>query len=144
MREYQESGHRSANMEHLLKFRSEHPCHHINVAGVAWEYISCGHGVETLLLLTGGLRVAESAFVLIEQFEDAYRVIAPTYPSVATMDELVDGIAAVLDAEQVTEAFVLGQSYGGSVAQVLAQRYPSRVRRLVLRGSLYEPSIHLH
>jgi pimeloyl-ACP methyl ester carboxylesterase len=52
-------------------------------------------------------------------FEDTYRVIAPTYPPLGTMDELVDGIVAVLDAEQVSDAFVLGQSYGGAVAQVL-------------------------
>ncbi len=122
-------------MERLLKFRSEHPCKHTNVAGVEWEYISCGNGTEMLLLLTGGLRVAEAAFGLIQMFEDAYRVIAPTYPPLGTMDELVDGIAAILDAEQVSEAFALGQSYGGAVAQVLIQRYPSRVKKVVLSGT---------
>ncbi len=122
-------------MERFLKFRSEHPCKHINVAGVEWEYISCGKGTEMLLLLTGGLRFAETAFRLIQMFEDAYRVIAPTYPPLGMMDELVDGIAAVLDAEHVQEAFVLGQSYGGSVAQVLIQRHPSRVKKVILSGT---------
>jgi pimeloyl-ACP methyl ester carboxylesterase len=122
-------------MERLLKFRSEHPCKHTNVTGVEWEYISCGNGTEMLLLLPGGLRVAEAAFSLIQMFEDAYRVIAPTYPPLGTMDELVDGIAAILDAEQVSETFVLGQSYGGAVAQVLIQRYPSRVKKVVLSGT---------
>jgi pimeloyl-ACP methyl ester carboxylesterase len=122
-------------MERLLKFRSEHPCRHTNVAGVEWEYISSGSGTETLLLLTGGLRVAEAVFPLIQMFEHAFRVIAPTYPPLGTMDELVDGIAAILDAEQVPEAVVLGQSYGGTVAQVLIQRYPSRVKKVVLSGA---------
>lgn len=122
-------------MERLLKFRSEHPCKHTNVAGVEWEYISCGNGTEGLLLLTGGLRVAEAAFGLIQMFEDAYRVIAPTYPPLGTMGELVDGIAAILDTEHLPEAFVLGQSYGGAVAQVLIQRYPSRVKKVVLSGT---------
>jgi len=122
-------------MERLLKFRSDHPCKRINVAGVEWEYIWCGNGTEVLLLLTGGLRVVEAAFGFIQMFEDTYRVIAPTYPPLGTMGELVDGIAAVLDAEQVSEAFVLGQSYGGAVAQVLVQRYPSRVKKVVLSGT---------
>jgi pimeloyl-ACP methyl ester carboxylesterase len=122
-------------VEHLLQFRSEHPCKHINVAGVEWEYISCGNSKESLLVLPGGLRVAEAAFRLIQMFEDSYRVITPTYPPLGTMNEIVDGIAAILDMEQVTEAFILGQSYGGAVAQVLTQRYPSRVKKLILSGT---------
>ena len=122
-------------VERLSTFRSEHPCKRVTVAGVEWEYISCGDGTKTLLLLTGGLRVAESAFSYIQMFEDSYRVIAPTYPPLRTMGELVDGVVAILDAEQVPEAFVLGQSYGGAVAQVLIQGYPSRVRKVVLSGT---------
>jgi pimeloyl-ACP methyl ester carboxylesterase len=54
---------------------------------------------------------------------------------VGTVSELLDGIVAILDAEQVTEAMVLGQSYGGIVAQVLIQDYPSRAKKLVLSGT---------
>ena len=122
-------------MERLLKFRSEHPCRHVNVAGVEWQYISCGKGTKTLLLLPGGLRVAEAAFGFIQMFEDIYRLIVPTYPPLGTMDEIVDGVVAILDKEQVPEAFVLGQSYGGAVAQVLVQRYPSRVKKVILSGT---------
>jgi len=122
-------------VERLFEFRSEHPLKRINVAGVAWEYISCGNGTEVLLLLTGGLRVAEAAFGYIQMFEDTYRVIAPTYPPVGTMGELIDGVVAILDAEQVLEAFALGQSYGGAVVQVLIQHHPSRVKQVVLSGT---------
>jgi pimeloyl-ACP methyl ester carboxylesterase len=119
-------------MDRLLKFRSEHPCKHNNVAGVEWEYISYGNGTEVLLLLIGGLRVAEIALVYIQMLEDTYRLIAPTYPPPGKIGGLVDGIAAILDAEQVPEAFVQGQSYGGAVAQVLIQHYPSQGRKVVL------------
>lgn len=122
-------------IERLLRFRSEHPCKQVNVADVQWQYISCGKGTKTLLLLPGGLRVAEAAFSLIQMFEDTYRLIVPTYPPLGTMGEIVDGVAAILDKEQVLEAFVLGQSYGGAVAQVLTQRYPSRVKKVVLSGT---------
>ncbi len=123
-------------VERLSKFRAEHPCKRINVAGVTWEYILSGNGTDVLLVLSGGLRVAEAAFVLIQMFEDDYRVVAPTYPPLGTMGELVDGVVAILDAEQVSEAYVLGQSYGGIVAQVLMQRYPSRVKKVVLSGTV--------
>jgi pimeloyl-ACP methyl ester carboxylesterase len=81
------------------------------------------------------MRAAEATFGFIQMFEDTYRVIAPTYPLLGTMGELVDGIASILDAEQVSEVFVLGQSYGGAVAQVLVQSYPSRVKKVVLSGT---------
>jgi pimeloyl-ACP methyl ester carboxylesterase len=123
-------------MERLRRFRSRHPSKQIAVAGVEWRYISCGEGSEVLLLLTGALRVAEAAFGYIEIFEDAYRVITPTYPPLRTMDQLVDGLVAILDAEQVPRVIVLGQSYGGAVAQVLVQRHPLRVKTLVLSGAV--------
>jgi pimeloyl-ACP methyl ester carboxylesterase len=124
-----------AYWERFLRFRSEHPMKHTKFHGVEWEYIACGTGSETVLLLTGGLRVAETAFVLIQILEEDYRVIAPTYPPLNTMGAIVDGIAALLDVEHVREASVLGQSYGGAVAQVLLQRHPSRVRKLILSGT---------
>jgi pimeloyl-ACP methyl ester carboxylesterase len=122
-------------MERLSNFRSEHPTKPINVSGTAWRYISCGRGPEVLLLLPSGLRVAEAAFVLTQMFEEDYRVIAPTYAPLDTMNEMVDGIVAILDAEEVSEFHVLGQSYGGFVAQVLIQRYPSRIKKVVLSGT---------
>ena len=55
--------------EKLVEFRAKHPCKELAVADVRWEYIACGRGSETLLLLNGGLRVAETAFAYIELFE---------------------------------------------------------------------------
>lgn len=86
-------------------------------------------------MLPGGLRLAETAYDYIQMFEDTYCLIVPTYPPLGMMDEIVDGVAAILDKEQVPEAFVLGQSYGSAVAQVFVQRYPSRVKKVVLSGT---------
>lgn len=122
-------------VEHLIKFRTDHPCKHVDVAGVRWEYISCGSGSEVLLILPGGLRIAECASIYIQMFEDTYRVVAPTYPPLESIDETTDGIAAILDVEHVQNAFVLGQSYGGTVAQVFVQRFPARVRKLILSST---------
>jgi len=59
-------------MEHLIKFRTNHPCKYIDVGNVNWEYIVSGSGTKTLLLLPGGLRIAEHAFGYIELFENMY------------------------------------------------------------------------
>jgi hypothetical protein len=44
------------------------------------------------------------------------RVLSVTYPQVPTLDELVDGLLAVLDAERVGTTAVWGTSFGGMVA----------------------------
>ncbi|MBN1992416.1 MAG: alpha/beta hydrolase [Anaerolineae bacterium] len=125
----------SHQRENLLQFQAEHPCQKITVANVQWEYLVGGKGPETLLFLNGGLRIAETAFAYVQLFEPAYRVIVPTYPPLWHIDEIVDGIVAILEQEQIQNVFVLGQSYGGMVAQVMVQRYPARIKKLVLSSA---------
>jgi len=122
-------------VERLLAFRAIHPLTQLEIAGIPWEYITCGQGKHTLLLLNGGLRIAESAFKYIHLFEQTYRLIVPTYPPLSDIDELTDGIATILDHESVNQPFILGQSYGGMVAQALVQRHPARVRKMVLSST---------
>jgi pimeloyl-ACP methyl ester carboxylesterase len=125
--------------EELREFRATHPLKHTNVAGVGWDYIACGEGKETLLLLPGGAMVGEAGFTRIPAFEDRYRVIAPDYAPVSNAAQLLDGLAGVLDAEGVREAHVLGPSYGGMVAQSFVRRHPERVRSLILANTLVPP-----
>lgn len=122
-------------VERLLAFRATHPYKELGVAGAQWRYIACGQGDLTVLLLPGGSRLAEGAFVLITLLEADYRIIAPCYPPVRTMGELSDGLAAILEAEGVRQADVYGASFGGMVAQCLVRRHPERVRRLVLANT---------
>lgn len=122
-------------LSRIIQFREKHPCKHLEVDGVHWEYISCGNGPYTLLILPGGLRIAEHAYTYMEIFEDSYRVIVPTYPALENIDDITNGIVAILNVEVSSEVFVLGQSYGGIVAQVFVQRFPNRVKKLILSGT---------
>src|SRR5215208_7965003 len=125
--------------EELREFRTTHQPRHITVNGVNLDDIASGEGGEALLLLPGGAMVGEAGFTRIPAFEDRYRVIAPSYASVSTAAELLDGLVRVLDAEGVREAHVLGPSYGGIVAQGFVRRHPERVRSLILANTLVLP-----
>jgi pimeloyl-ACP methyl ester carboxylesterase len=103
------------------------------VDGHAWEYIQRGGGDQAVLILPGGLAVAETAFRYIQRLEPRYRVIAPTYPeTIATMAQLVDGLTKLLQAEQIGRAHVVGGSYSGLVAQCFVRHSPAIVEKLVL------------
>ena len=120
----------------LKDFRRTHPYKQLTVGDpkgdTKWEYISCGQGEQTLLLLPGALSVGESIFPFIEAFENEYRIVAPSYALSLTMTGLCRGLAHILESEGLNQAHVLGGSYGGLVAQYFVRRFPDQTRSLIL------------
>jgi 2-hydroxymuconate-semialdehyde hydrolase len=53
-----------------------------------------------------------------------------------SLDTWLRHLVGVMDELEVSQADVVGNSFGGSMALALAIRYPKRVRRLVLMGSV--------
>jgi pimeloyl-ACP methyl ester carboxylesterase len=122
-------------LQQFMQFRQEHPLQHLTISGINWEYLACGNlAGRPLLLLPGALSSAESAWRTITWLEPGnYRLIVPNYPvEIGSMHDLAEGIASILDQEQIQSVFVVGGSYGGMLAQVIIHRYPERVSRLVL------------
>ena len=119
-------------IERLKRFRSTHEYKHLIVDDTNWEYISYGQGKEALLLLTGGTGIGESTGYVFEPLEDKYQMVCPTYPAVTTMEELADGIVKILETEGIDRFSILGQSFGGILAQVIAHKYPNKVNKLIL------------
>ena len=128
-------GRRSTLDARLAAFRAGHLYRTLDVDGVRWHYLAGGSGEQTVLLPSGGTRVPDMYLLLIEALERDFRVLAPAYPAGAGIAGLADGLAAILDAEGVRQADVLGSSFGGFVAQTFARRHPERVRRLVLANT---------
>jgi poly(3-hydroxyoctanoate) depolymerase len=101
-------------------------------------------GEGTPLLLINGLGANVAMWTpLVEQL-GGFKVITfdapgtgnsytPLFPY--TIAGIADVASEVLDALGHQRADVLGYSLGGAVAQELAQRYPERVRRLVIVSS---------
>jgi 3-oxoadipate enol-lactonase len=60
---------------------------------------------------------------------------SPSPPGLWSLKDLADDVAEVLRGLAVERAHVVGQSFGGLVAQHLAIRHPALVMRLVLSGT---------
>ena len=116
----------------LAEFRASHAPHRLRHRGVDWQYFAGGRGGQVLLRLSGALGLAEFSFQQIRLFEPRFRVITPDYPPVRSLGEMSDGLVAILDAQGVERAHVIGGSFGGLVAQILVRRAPERVASLVL------------
>ena len=119
-------------LEKFQAFCKTCPYAQVTYDGIEWPYLVNKGSGETLLLLSGALAIPDISWVTIAHFAQTYRVIAPAFPAVNTMDTLVDGIAEILNQEKVEHAHVLGGSYGGFVAQVFVRRHPGLTRSLVL------------
>lgn len=53
-----------------------------------------------------------------------------------TIDTFADDLYALLEALEIDQPVVIGQSFGGIIAQDFAIRYPQRLKGLVLAGSM--------
>lgn len=111
--------------------------------GTAIYYQAQGSGPPLVLIM--GLGGSVTAWGMQwSAFKSHHRVIAldnrgagrsekpDTGYDTATM---ADDVAAVMDAEEVVSACVVGVSMGGLIAQSLSHRHPERVARLVLAAT---------
>lgn len=114
-------------------FQAAYPLRRRRLNGVSWQYLVCGDGAETLLLLPGAMGEAATSFQYCLAFAPQLRVISVSYPpELVHCAALSDGLAALLAAEEVRQAHVVGGSYSGLIAQHLVRRHPERVASLIL------------
>jgi pimeloyl-ACP methyl ester carboxylesterase len=118
--------------QQLSAFRAAHPPATVQARGHTWSYVRAGGEGPAVLLLGGALGRAEFGFPVVRALEGSARVLAPDYPPAGTLRQVTDGLAALLDAEGVRRAHVVGGSFGGMVAQAFARAHPERVASLVL------------
>lgn len=111
-----------------------------NVNGCKLYYEIHGQG-DPLVLIMGLRRNAEWWYRQIPALAEHFRVIAFDNRGAGRSDKPVmeysmrlfaDDTAGLMEALGLQDAFVLGISMGGYIAQELALNYPEKVRRLVL------------
>ena len=109
----------------------------MNQAGVLTHRID-GHG-QPVLLLNGGMMSISSWDGIVAPLAEAYRVVRCDFrgqlrshePPHPTLDGHVADVVALLDALGISEAHVIGTSFGAEVGLLLAATRPERVASLV-------------
>ena len=120
----------------------------INAGGIATNYHDQGQGAPVALLHGSGPGVSAWANwrLVIPHLAENFRVIAPDIVGFGFTDRPDDirydmetwlrHALDFLDAMEIEQAHVIGNSFGGSLAVALAVHAPERVARLVLMGSV--------
>lgn len=120
----------------------------VQAAGIATNYIESGSGAPVLLIHGSGPGVTAYANwrFTIPALADRFHVFAPDMagfgyterkPGVRyDLDFWIDHLRGCLDAWGVERAHLVGNSFGGGLALAFAHRYPERVDKLVLMGSV--------
>ena len=125
----------SETVASLKAFRASHPTKAIEVDGARWEYVSFGGGEQAILFLHGMTGAYDIWWRVMEELQTEYRVISVTYPAVDSLEEMSAGALAILDAEEIDKANIVGTSLGGYFAQYLVANHPDRVSRAVFANT---------
>lgn len=123
----------------------------IVAAGIETNVHDMGAGFPVLMIHGSGPGVSAWANwrLVMPALATQARVIAPDMAGFGfsarpdgyayTMDNWVAQAVGVLDALEIEQADLVGNSFGGALALAMAIRHPQRVRRLVLMGSVGVP-----
>ena len=119
-----------------------------SASGITTNYHDWGKGAPVVLLHGSGPGVSAWANwrLVIPRLAENLRVIAPDIVGFGfterpddiryDMETWLEHALGFLDAMEVDQAHVIGNSFGGSLAVALAIHAPERVSRLVLMGSV--------
>lgn len=123
----------------------------ILAAGLETNYHDVGEGFPVLMIHGSGPGVSAWANwrLVMPALAEQARVIAPDMAGFGfsarpanydySMDNWVKQAVGLLDALDIAQTDLVGNSFGGALALALTIRHPERVRRLVLMGSVGVP-----
>ena len=125
----------------LEEFRRRFRPHAVRAGGQTWRVIERKgrRGAATLVMLPGTLGTAEIFWNQIAALAGRVRIVSVTYPPVADILALADGLAELFDKLGIEKASVVGSSLGGYLGQWFAARHPERVETLYIGNSLTDP-----
>jgi pimeloyl-ACP methyl ester carboxylesterase len=123
----------------INEFYDQHPIQTTTLSSTGKEfnyrYFHNPDARDTIVLLTGGIGLSDLFYLHFEKFTKDFSVITFDYQlAFTTIDEFVDAVAELLDILNI-KAWLVGQSLGGIIAQILAREHPSVVEGLVLSNT---------
>ena len=128
----------------LIALLDKYPPRTVQAGSRKLSYRESGKGPRTLVLLHGVGTDSASWIQQLDAFASVCRVIAWDAPGygestppasgepVAT--DYADALLGLLDALDIRQALLVGQSLGAIMATALAARHPERIEKLVLTG----------
>jgi pimeloyl-ACP methyl ester carboxylesterase len=120
----------------------------VDAGGVKTNYLEAGSGPTVVLIHGSGPGVTAYANwrLVLPALAERFRVLAPDMagfgyserPEKAEygLDLWADQVAAFIDALNLGQVSLVGNSFGGSIALRVATRHPDRVDKMVLMGSM--------
>lgn len=120
----------------------------VDAAGISTNYLESGDGPVVVLVHGSGPGVSAYANwrLTTPGLSDRFRVLCPDMVGFGfserpegvdySMDTWLDQLVGFLDALDIDQASVVGNSFGGGLAVRLAATRPERVDRLVLMGAV--------
>ena len=122
------------------KYNSIMPIQNANINGsdFSYRYYKNLHPENdvTLVFLAGGSGLADGVFLLCSSFISNYSLLTFNYPlGFNTNAKLADALAELLCQLDAHNVYLVGQSYGGLFAQVMAKRHPRLLKGLILSGT---------
>jgi len=120
-------------------FQESHPQKMIQIEDLTWRYFDSETMGPALLLLHGGFADFSMWMHQIREFEQDFRVFAPTCPILphATMSVYTHALKAILEASNVGNVNVMGYSEGGLVAQCFLRDNSHHIESAVLAHTFY-------
>ena len=118
-------------------YNKTYPMQHMTLhdSVFAYRYYQNPHEKATVVLLTGGIGFSDLLYRHFEAFTDSFSVLTFDYqPQYATHTQLADAVAELL-TKLGKRAWLIGQSLGGFVAQIIARSHPEVVSGLVLSNT---------
>jgi 2-hydroxy-6-oxonona-2,4-dienedioate hydrolase len=105
-----------------------------------FKYVQEGNG-ESLILLHGLFGALSNFKDLVDHFKSSYTVYIPMLPlyDLTNLDTSVSGlakhVAKFIEAKNLNNVHLLGNSLGGHIALVYALKHSDRVKTITLTGS---------
>lgn len=118
------------------KYHKLFPEESISIGGRKFSYRYGGQGQVTMVLLVGGLGVADAFYNHAIKLGQDFKVLLFDYPlDFPTNEELADGIASLIKRLRLRKVYLVGQSYGGFLGQIIATRHKGLVEGLILSNT---------
>lgn len=124
-------------MDAMERYRQKYPWQTAEILGGVFPYRYCKTGGEepAVVLLAGAIGLSDVFYRHFDLLARDFSVLTFDYPSDYPSNRaLADAIAALLRSLGL-KAYLVGQSLGGFIAQIVAQRHPDVVEGLVLSNT---------